>query len=712
MRLSYFALDIFFIISLIFNSLAQAQIQKRVAWQVSISPQEVKLGETIEITFTAQIDKNWYLYSSDFSPNLGPTVTTFEFKPNDSYMLVGSIRPINPQKKYDDIFEGEYTYFKNKGEFKQTVKILKPSPQIQVIVRYQVCSDVTGQCIPGEDELEIPTIRVTAIKSEKPTTEKTFDNLKDTIKSNNTKIEKNTEAITTTQIATSTSTKKKEKTDKSNNKNLNTGASMSLWAFVLQAFLAGLVALFTPCVFPIIPMTVSFFTKQSGTRAEGFWKAVVYGISIVLIYTLLGTLVTVLFGAGIQNWLSTHWLPNLFFFLLLLFFAFSFLGMFELVLPSSFVNKIGAQADRGGYYGIFFMAFTLALVSFSCTAPIVGTVLIQSSQGEVFRPVVGMLAFSTALALPFSLFAAFPSWLKSLPKSGSWLNSVKVVLGFLELALALKFLSQIDLVYHLRILDREIFLALWIVIFSFLGFYLLGKIQLPHDSKLEKIPVPRLILAIATFTFVVYLIPGMWGAPLKALSGYLPPQTTFDAWYISGQVGSVNSANISSQNNLGVKYANLFKLPHNLRGFFDIKEAQEYAKKVNKPIFIDFTGHGCANCREMETRVWSDKAVLRRLQNDFVIVALYVDDRTDLPENEQYVSSYDNKRKTTIGSKNLDFQMSKFNANAQPYYCLVDADLNLLTEPQQYDLSIENFVQFLDKGKKNYQTRIAKLSQK
>jgi thiol:disulfide interchange protein DsbD len=455
------------------------------------------------------------------------------------------------------------------------------------------------------------------------------------------------------------------------------------------------VALLTPCVFPIIPMTVSFFTNQKG----GAWKALLYGLSIIGIYVLIGTIVSRINGPAFANFVSTHWLPNVLFFAVFFVFGLSFLGLFEIVLPSSLVNKADAQAERGGVVGILFMAFTLVLVSFSCTGPIVGSLLVASAGGEVIKPIVGMAAFSSAFAIPFTLFALFPQWLKSLPKSGGWLNSVKVVLGFLELALALKFLSIADQVYHWGLLDREVFLAFWVVIFALIGFYLLGKIRLPHDSETKMVSVPRLLLAILTFAFVVYMVPGLWGAPLKALAGYLPPETSQD--FKIGAAGS-SSGQLGANQSASRRHGQLFSLPHGLNGFFDYKEALAYAKTVNKPVFIDFTGHGCVNCREMEARVWSEALVLSRLQNDYVVVALYVDDKTELPQSEWYTSTYDQKEKKTIGAQNADLQIVKYNNNAQPHYCLVDHEGNLLVRPKNYDLNANNFAKFLDAGKAKF----------
>ena len=483
----------------------------------------------------------------------------------------------------------------------------------------------------------------------------------------------------------------------------------TLFTFFLVALVAGLAALLTPCVFPMIPMTVTFFSSSSAGRGEAIRKAAVYGLSIVVIYVVIGVVVSVLFGPAFANWLSTHWLPNVFFFAIFVLFGLSFLGLFEITLPSSLVNRVDQQSDKGGYYGVFFMAFTLVLVSFSCTGPLVGSVLVESAGGQFTKPILGMLGFSVAFAVPFALFAAFPQWLSSLPKSGGWLNSVKVVLGFLELALAFKFLSVADQVYHWGLLDREIYLAIWIVIFSLMGFYLLGKIRLPHDSPLESVSVPRLLLAILTFSFVVYLIPGLVGAPLKALAGYLPPMHTHDfnvprLLAEQGTTASGPATLVGSEDGAceAPKYADRLHLPHGIQGYFDYEQALACAQAQNKPLFIDFTGHGCVNCREMEANVWSDPAVLRRLKQDYVVVALYVDEKEELPETEWYTSEYDGKVKKSIGQQNADLQITRFNNNAQPYYVLLNNEGELLMQPQAYDLNVQNFVDFLDEGKKHF----------
>ena len=472
-----------------------------------------------------------------------------------------------------------------------------------------------------------------------------------------------------------------------------------LWALIIEAILWGFAMLLTPCVFPMIPMTVSFFLKGSENAHQGRFKAFMYGLFIVLLYTVPISVIiglTRLLGgetvtADIFNWLATHWLPNLIFFLVFMVFAASFFGAFEIVLPSSWQNKSDANSSKKGLAGVFFMALTLVLVSFSCTGPIVGSVLIKSTQGEFWTPMVTMLAFSVAFALPFTIFALFPQLLKKM-KSGSWLNSVKVVMGFVEVAFGFKFLSVADQTYHWGLLDREVYLAIWIVVFALLGFYLLGKIRFTHDEPVEKIGVTRLALAIAVFSFVVYMVPGMFGAPLKALSGYLPPISTQDfiiANYAEGQVAGTASAPSADPNRYGLHIA------HNLPGYFTLEEGLAASKASGKPVFVDVTGHGCTNCREMEARVWSDQEVLRRLRDNFEIVALYTDDKQKLPESEWFTTPA-GKTLKTLGSVNSYIARTRFEVNAQPNYLILSPEGEVLAGPRGYNLSIPGFIQFLD----------------
>ena len=639
------------IILVLINSASWSQILKPAEWSIDVSNSKPKIGEEVDLIFNVKIDDDWYLYSTDFDPNVGPMVTEFKFESHDSYELIDSIQAINSKKKYDSLWEGDYTYFKHKAKFVQRVKILKNNAVINGNYSYQVCTDVDGKCIPFDDDFAFAKLL----------------GGKDVVAPQESKS--------------------------------STPEDTSLLWFMALAFITGLAALVTPCVFPMIPMTVSFFLKDDNEDSKsGYKKGIFFGLSIVFIYTILGTGFAFLLGADGLNAMATHWIPNVFIFIIFIIFALSFLGLFEITLPNSFVNKVDAQADRGGMIGVFFMAFTLALVSFSCTVPIVGSVLVMSAGGEIIKPILGMLSFSMAFALPFTLFAIFPEWLKGLPKSGGWLNSVKVVLGFLELALALKFLSIADQAYHWHILDREIYLAIWIVTFTMMGFYFLGKLRLPHDSPSEKTSVGGLIMAIITFSFVVYLIPGMIGAPLKALAGYLPPQSSHDFNLTTGMASAPDENSICEM----PKYADFLHLPHGIQGYFDYEQAKACAKEQNKPLFIDFTGHGCVNCREMEARVWSNPQVLSRLKKDFVVVALYVDDKTTLPKSQWYESEYDGKTKKTIGKQNADFQISKFKNNAQPYYVILDKQGEVLMVPKAYDLEVANFVAFLDEAKRKF----------
>ncbi len=642
------------------SSFTSGQLTKPVKW--SFSQKTIGNGE-IELTFNSTIDAGWHLYSTNL-PEGGPIKTTFTFTPDSAkYLVVGEIVSISkPTKEHDKIFNMDLEFFSKEAIFTQRIKLLtSQSFTVNGIIEYQSCNDETCTLDELDFSFEIPG--TTAAKSE----------------------------------TVLTPASKNEK-----------APQHGLWWFLIFSFVAGLAAILTPCVFPMIPMTVSFFMNSSKSKIQAKIQALIYGGSIILIYTLIGTVVALTLGADFANWLSTHWLPNVLFFLIFTVFAFSFFGAFEIILPSSWVNKSDNKADKGGIGGAFFMALTLVLASFSCTGPIVGAILVESAGGMVLKPIVGMLGFSMAFALPFTLFAIFPQWLSNLPKSGGWLNSVKVVLGFIELALGLKFLSIADQTYHWRILDREVYIALWIVIFAMMGFYLLGKMKFAHDSDTKFITVPRLMMSLITFSFVVYLLPGMFGAPLKMISGYLPPMTShdFDLHKIIRDevklVGHSSGTASFTENSKSLcekpKYAEFLELPHGLEGYFDFEQGMACAKAQNKPVFIDFTGHGCVNCREMEANVWSDPRVLERLKNDFVIVALYVDDKSNLPENEWVTSSYDQKIKKTIGKKFADFQISKFGVNAQPYYVLLDHNQDLLADPTARDLNPDHFIDFLDKG--------------
>lgn len=655
-----------------------AQIYDPVQWSFSTE----SLGNNeYNVIFKAEIEAGWHVYSQNIADG-GPIPTAFYFTEAADYERVGVVTESEAIVLQDPVFDMELRFFEKEAIFTQKVKVLGKEPvSVKGELEYMVCND--GQCLP-------PTAVEFDINLDSGT------------------------------IA---------------NADAQAKEGDSLLSMILQAILWGLAALLTPCVFPMIPMTVSFFLHGSENKAAGRFKAIMYFIFIVLLYTLpiaIIIMVTWIFGGDsvtgdIFNWLSTHWLPNIIFFLVFMVFAASFFGAFEIVLPSSLVNKSDANSEKKGLAGVFFMALTLVLVSFACTGPIVGTVLIKSTSGEFWTPILTMFCYACTFALPFALFALFPSMLKNLPKSGGWLNTVKVILGFIEVALGFKFLSVADQTYHWHLLDREVYLGIWIVCFAMLGFYLMGKIKFKNDDPVEHIGVGRLILSIITFTFVVYMVPGMWGAPLKALSGYLPPQQTLDfdlkrinqenadkvIEYIQQNVKAApvaqaqqNVAQTNTELCESPRFNDIFHLPHGLKGYFDYEQALACAKAQNKPLYVDFTGHGCVNCREMEANVWSDPRVLKMLREDYIIVALYVDDKTKLPE-EEWVMGGDGKMKKTIGRKYADFQITKFGTNAQPYYCLMGHNGELLHEPRAYNLDKDGFVQFLKEGLENFKNGVS-----
>ena len=648
-----------------------AQVENPTRWSYS----QKSLGnQEYELTFKAAIEPGWHVYSM-YTPEGGPMATVLSFEENGKGVeLLGKATENKPKKERDAVFKVDVLSFENEYVITQKIKVTDPAlATVTGTIEYQACRE--GQCVMFDEAFTVKVKEGAA---------------KETVKA-------------------APAAKEAQKDD-------------SLWGFFWIAFVAGLAAVVMPCVFPMIPMTVSFFMHGDANKAKAKAKAIFFSLSIIAIYTALGLIISMLLGPDFINWLSTNWVPNLFFFVIFMIFAASFFGAFEIVLPSWIVNKSDAQADKGGYVGAFFMAFTLVLVSFSCTAPIVGTVLVEAARGSILRPIIGMLGFSIAVALPFGFFAFFPSKLSNLPKSGGWLNSVKVVLGFIEVALGFKFLMVADQTYHWGLLDREIYIAIWVTIFTLQGLYLMGKIKFAHDSELTHIGVPRLAFIIATFTFVVYLIPGMFGAPLKALAGYFPPQETIDFdinRIVRENVKQISVNGVAATSNArseaceAPKYSDFLHLAHGLDGYFDYEQALKCAQAQNKPLFIDFTGHGCVNCREMEQTVWSDPRVLEMLKNDYVVVALYVDDKTTLPENEWYVSDYDGKKKKTLGKKNADFQIKKFDSNAQPNYILLDSrggnDTNLqqhvLAPARGHNLDKDAFVNFLKQGLEEYKKR-------
>lgn len=704
--------------ALLTAALAAAQ---SVTWKSSVEPLG---GDAYRIVLEAAIPAGYHMY--DMGPyEGGPTATAIVLTPGEGVQLDGPVEQLTKAHTYyDELFGMQIGTLSGKPRFAQKVHLTTAKGTVTAQLEWMICND--SSCMPP-DETEL-TIEIAASAAPaapaKGEAAKSAPAATAPVKTTPVKAE-TTPAAATTQTAESavqepaqeaapaTVAPAGEQTEPAAEAApvKDAAGSKGLWALIIEAILWGFAALLTPCVFPMVPMTVSYFLKGEGGAAMGRLRASLYGLFIVLLYTVpiaAIILITRIVGgdavtADIFNWLATHWLPNIIFFLVFMVFAASFFGAFEITMPSWMVNKTDSKADTKGIGGIFFLALTLVLVSFSCTGPIVGSVLIKSTSGEFWTPIITMLAFSVAFALPFTLFALFPSVLKKLPKSGGWLNSVKVVIGFIEVALGMKFLSVADQTYHWGLLDREVYLAVWIVVFALLGFYLLGKIRFAHDSDLPYVGVGRLTLAIIVFSFVVYMIPGMWGAPLKALSGYLPPLTTQD--FVLGQHTAAVPTGTSASGSHALltvegkqpKYSDFLHLPHGLEGFFDLKEAEAYAAKVGKPLFIDFTGHGCVNCREMEARVWSDPQVLDILRNDYVICALYSDDKKVLPESE-WVPTDAGKVLKGLGKINSYYALKTYGVNAQPYYVLQGADGRPLVAPRGYDLSVEGFVEFLQSG--------------
>jgi thiol:disulfide interchange protein len=644
-----------------------AQILDPAKWTTKI---EKKSENTYLLTFNAIIEKDWHLYSQ-FTPDGGPLPLEIIFKDQKgNFTLVGKAKESKTTTAFNDVFGVNETFFHDKAQIQQEVKVTNPKiTKIEADLNYQVCKEV---CINLEKKITfaIPSNSKTAIEVVK------MDSVKvDTIvlKSE----EKETVIPVKSEVEVTKPTTQK-----------------GLWSIFFIAFLSGFAALLTPCVFPMIPMTVSFFTKQSKTKAKGIRNAIIYGISIIFIYVVLGFLVTWIFGADALNALSTNVWFNIIFFILLIVFAASFLGAFEIMLPNSWANKVDSQADRGGIIGILFMALALAIVSFSCTGPIVGTLLVDAASKGGIAPIIGMLGFSLALALPFMLFAMFPGWLHSLPRSGGWLNTVKVVLGFLELALAFKFLSNADLVLQLHLLEREVFLAIWIAVFGALALYLFGKITLPHDSPMTHISVGRLLMGLLVLTFTIYLIPGLWGAPLKLINAFPPPME-----YSESPMGFSGVKTATAIFPEGSKSG-----PHGLVVFDDYEKGLAYAKTVHKPIMLDFTGYACVNCRKMENNVWSDERIFSILNNNVVLISLYVDDKRELPKNEHYISKATGAEIETIGDKWTDFMISKYKTNTQPLYVVTDLEGNNLnnTTPTISYVRVEEYESWLKTGISNF----------
>lgn len=655
-----------------------AKIYDPVKW--SFSSEKINDREAY-LVITAKIEKGWHVYSQ-FIEAGGPIPTSFKFNPSADYNLVGKVTE-SPKavSAFDKNFNMKISWHKDQVIFKQKVGLNVSKTDISGLLEFMVCDD--ERCLPPAEvafkipvNVEFASTAISEIGQAPPP---------------------QTESILLTERSDTSS--KTELQAKALFVSPVSDSSSSLWAIFIAGFIGGLAAFFMPCIYPMIPLTVSFFTKKSGSKAKGIRSAIIYGLSIIVIYVALGMLITLIFGTSALNEAASSATFNLLFFVVLIVFGISFLGAFEITLPSALVNKMDEKSNQEGFVGLFFMAFTLALVSFSCTGPIIGTLLVDAvSKGSYLGPAIGMLGFSAALAIPFTLFAIFPSWLKEMPKSGGWLNTVKVSLGFLEIALAFKFLSNVDLAYHWGVLNRDIFLVIWIVVFGLWALYLLGKIRLSHDSEFGFISLPRLFFSMFVLGFTIYMIPGLWGAPLKGISAWLPPQTTQEFDLYSNKISAVTA----TSETVGKKYAGLFHAPHGLDAFYDYEEGLAYAKSVNKPALIDFTGWSCTNCRKMEATVWADRDVLQKLKEDYVLISLYVDDKTELAEEEKFISEFSGKKIKTIGQKWSDFQASRFGTNSQPYYVITNLNGDILVPPQAFNLDISNYIKFLESGKIAY----------
>ena len=658
-----------FVFLIAFVNTSNSQIRTPVKWTFSV---EQKNNTEATLHFKAAIEKEWHIYSQ-FTPDGGPIPMFFSFEQDKNYELVGKVTEPKPHEEFDSTFGVKVLTFEGTPVFSQKIKLKGNGFSLKGNVSGQVCKE---SCIMFDSNFVF-----------------TFGSAKEIVKPEAAVQPEQDSANAVVQQSPADTSAEVYPASADNNK-LEPGCGVSedgsgsttdksFWGIFIAGMLGGFLALLTPCVFPMIPMTVSFFTKRSGSRKRGVINALIYALSIIVIYVVLGLLVTVSFGSDALNDLASNGFFNMLFFVIFIIFAISFFGAFEITLPSSLVNKADQASDRGGLIGIFFMAFTLSLVSFSCTGPIIGTLLVEAAHGRSYiGPVAGMFGFSFALAVPFALFAMFPGWLNSLPKSGGWLNTVKVCLGFIELALALKFLSNVDLAYHWGILQREVFIVFWIIIFAMMGFYLLGKLRFSHDSEVTHIGIGRLIFAIISLSFALYLTPGIWGAPLKLISGFPPPE-----FYKEWKTGTAGEC------------------PHDLACFHDFDEGMRYAKAQGKPVMVDFTGWSCVNCRKMEDNVWSDPQVLKRLSDKYVLISLYVDDKELLPENEQSISATTGKKIKTTGNKWSDLQASVYNTNSQPYYILLDNKGRELAKPRGYTPDIKKYISYLDEGLCRYEKR-------
>lgn len=667
----------------------KSQVLEPVTW--TFTSTGASAGSNHEIVMTAAIEGNWHLYAMNIAEG-GPIATSFTFESPSGYTLSGKPYAVDkPEVKFDNSFGMDIGMHSKKAEFRQKISVTAYPVTVKGFVTFMSCDD--KQCLPPRDvEFEIQ------ISADGPATGAAAGNDDPQVK----------ESVPATSITRADgspviSAPQSDQSPQSTLTEPTTQPKKGLLKFFLLAMLAGLAGVLTPCVFPMIPMTVAFFSQGTDKKGAAIFKALIFGFSIILLYSSLGIIVSLTSaGAGFANTLSTHWIPNTLFFILFLVFAASFFGAFEIVMPAGWVSSSDSKVDRGGALAAFFLGLTTVLVSFSCTGPIVGALLVEAASGDVLRPTVGMFGFGLAFALPFTLFALFPSWMKKMPKSGGWLNSVKVVLGFIMLAFSLKFASVVDTVYGLGILSRDIYLAIWIVLFFLMGLYLMGKIKFSHDSDVPHIGVFRLVLIIASFTFAIYLVPGLFGAPLTGISSLLPPREAsgfnlLKAISENKDGGAVTNPSGSALCNQP-KYSEFLNFEYGLEGYFDLEEGLACARQLNKPVLIDFKGHACANCKEMDARVWSDPGVQQRIRDNFVLVGLYIDDRTKLPDSEIFISKVDGKEKKTLGKKNEDLEISMFKTNSMPLYAIVDLNGKPLIETRGTDFDIQAYIDWLDRG--------------
>ena len=641
-----------FILILFVSQSLYSQILEPISWEFKIDSSDFNSSGSIELNFIPTTELGWYIYSSDNDPESGPR-TEFEFYPNKTYTREGLMTPLNVKTKFDEVWDSEVRYLDNQGSFVQKIEPLDNNISISGFISYQVCSEIEKMCIPLEKDFTF------------------YDSYP------NESISYNQELM-------------------------NFEDEKSLLSFMLFSFFAGFLAILTPCVFPMIPLTVSYFANKKNSN-RSYFEAVVFGLSIIFIFTFLGIFLSLFMGPQSANEIATSWIPNLIFFVLFLLFGVSLIGFFELTVPSNIITSIDKKSQQGGILGIFFMAFTLVLVSFSCTGPLVGSILVQSASGLQIKPILGMLSFSFAFSLPFTLLAIFPQKLQSLPKSGNWMITLRVILGFIAIAFSLKFLSVVDKAYHFNLLNRDIFLLIWFTLFLTLSLYLFGLIRLP-DGYLKGKNLKIRFLGLLFSGLSIYLVSGLFGNRLPYLAAYLPPlqETYYDLNSLSRQ-SFYEDNNVYDKELSNVKYSEILKLPYNLKGFFDYQEALNYSKKNNKPMLLDFTGHGCVNCRDIESRVWPDDRVRDFLNNKYVLVSLYVDDKTKLSEKNWYVSKYDSKIKKTLGKQNADFQITRFNNNAQPFYVVIDPfSEKIVYKPWGYELDIDSYINHLSNGIKEF----------